>query len=233
MLDFDKIKTDFETARNEKILGPASFTADVFAENKLVILIDIVGFSKGSTREQVYKIYAFEHYVLKQVLSNFLDFNKHIKINDFIPTGDGCYIVADECSPEHALNFLVTLVKGFQYLNEDAEHPWALRASALVGECVPILDLAHHKNYIGDGMNEAARILSYGQAALEKAYLNKNPEKTVTDAKLFSRNSLYVGDSLSSALSEYSDEGKNIVHFSGIPDKHGIKRNISVLQGLK
>lgn len=233
MLDFEKIWANFEAAHKDEILPPMSITTEIPAENKLVILIDIVGFSKETTKEQVYKIYCFEHYVIKNVLSNFFNFKNRIKINQFIPTGDGCYIVADECDPKRALDFLVALIRGFQYIGKDDPNPWALRASALFGECVPFLDLAKHKNYIGEGMNEAARILSYGQAALEKKFLEDNSEAEILDAKLFSRNSLYVGENLSEELANYLSSGNKIYQFNNIPDKHGKTRNISVLQGLK
>ena len=233
MIDFEKLKSDIELKYKDKILPPLSITADIPSENKLIILIDIVGFSKGTTREQVYKIYSFEHYVIKHVLSNLFDHKNRIRINQFIPTGDGCYIVADECEPEIALDFLTALVRGFQYIKTDNEEPWALRVSALYGECVPFLDLARHKNFVGEGMNEAARILSYGQTALESKFLEENPELKKTDAKLFSRNSLYVGESLTEELKKYSETGKNIFCLKQIPDKHGKCRDITVLQGLK
>ncbi|MCQ2584937.1 MAG: hypothetical protein MJ185_05050 [Treponema sp.] len=233
MLDFEKIRADFEAAHKDEILPPMSITTEIPAENKLVILIDIVGFSKGTTKEQVYKIYCFEHYVIKNVLSNFFNFKNRIRINQFISTGDGCYIVADECDPKTALDFLVALISGFQYIEKDDPNPWALRASALFGECVPILDLAKHKNYIGEGMNEAARVLSYGQAALEKKFLEDNPEAEIIDAKLFSRNSLYTDESLSEELKDYVSSENKIFHFDNISDKHGKTRNVTVLQGLK
>lgn len=231
--NLERIKNNIEAIKKDQILPPIPIAMDVPSETKLVILIDIVGFSKGTTRQQVYKIYGFQHYVLKKVLSNRINFESRIKIDQFIPTGDGCYIVADECDSQIALDFLVTLVSGFQYLQKDGEDPWALRASAIFGECVPFLDLAHHKNYIGEGMNEAARILSYGQSALEKKFLADNPEAETLAAKMYSRNSLYVGDTLSKPLAEYANDGNNLYEFVQVPDKHGKCRNITVLQGLK
>lgn len=230
---FEQIKTNIETIKKNNLLPPLSLATDVPSERKLIILIDIVGFSKGTTREQVYKIYAFQHYVFKKVLSNRFSFENRIKIDQFIPTGDGCYIVADECPPDTALEFLITLVSGFQYLQTDDENPWALRASADFGECVPFLDLARHKNYIGEGMNEAARILSYGQSILEQKYREDNPEAQPIQAKLFSRNTLYAGDSLSEHLENYQTKETKLFHFKNIPDKHGKTRNITILQGLK
>lgn len=233
MIDFRKIRTKIKNKYKDEILPPLSITAEIPAENKLVVLIDIVGFSKGTTREQVYKIYSFEHYVIKHVLTNILDRKNRLRINQFIPTGDGCYIVADECEPKMALDFLTALIKGFQYIKTDGDESWALRVSALYGECVPFLDLARHKNFVGEGMNEAARILSYGQAALEKKFLEENPNAESIDAKLFSRNSLYTSGSLSDSLKAYASEENSIYYFEQIPDKHGKCRDITVLHGLK
>lgn len=232
MIDFEKIRSNIETFQNSEILPPLSITTGIPAENKLIILIDIVGFSKGTTEEQVYKIYAFEHYVFKHVIANKLRISSRITINQFIPTGDGCYIVADECDPKIALDFLISLIKGFQYIKKDDENPWALRVSALIGECVSFLDLAHHRNFIGEGMNEAARILSYGQSALEKKFLEEHSAVTMTEAKLFSRNSLYVGESLATELRIYAEEG-NIFQLDQVSDKHGKCRDITVLQGIR
>lgn len=233
MIEFEKIKAELEAAHKDTILPPMALAAGIPAETRLIILIDIVGFSKGTSREQVYKIYAFEHYVTKSLMENLVNFKKPIRIDRFIPTGDGCYIVADKCDPSQAMDFLTALIRGFQYLKTDDENPWALRASALFGECIPFLDLAHHKNFIGEGMNEAARILSYGQAALEKDFLEKNPAAGISDAKLFSRNSLYVGDSLSETLKNYAGSNEELFSFTAIPDKHGKTRDITVLQGLR
>ena len=71
------------------------------------------------------------------------------------------------------------------------------------------------------------------QAALEKKFLEDNSEAEILDAKLFSRNSLYVGENLSEELANYLSSGNKIYQFDNIPDKHGKTRNISVLQGLK
>lgn len=232
MLDFKKIKADIRAVHNDEIIQPMSITTKIPAEKKLIILIDIVGFSKGTTKEQVYKIYCFEHYVIKNVLSNRHRFTKRIKISQFIPTGDGCYIVADECEPCLALEFIITLIKNFQYIKNDDKEPWALRASAIFGECVPFLDLARHKNFIGEGMNEAARILSYGQSALEKQFLKDNPDANENDAKNFSTNSLFTDESLASELINYGD-GRNIHKLIQVADKHGKCRDITVYQGLK
>lgn len=81
-------------------------------------------------------------------------------------------------------------------------------------------------------MNEAARILSGGQKELESNYLSEHPGALYGDEKKYSRDSLYLGDSLSENIDEYKDDCKKIFKFPSVADKHGMKRNITVLQGI-
>lgn len=236
-MDFEDLHQEIEDRRMERVINVSKNLPNLAAEfpevRKLIILIDIVGFSKSSTREQVNNIYLFQRYLVGNILNNHLGFSRRIHISQFIPTGDGCYIVADECDPETALDFLVTLTGGFSQMKDDDEKPLALRASALIGSCVPFIDIAKHKNYIGEGMNEAARILSGGQQALENKFAKENPDASVLDAKIYSRNTLYLGDSLTGPINDYKEYCNSIDHFLNVPDKHGKKRNVTALQGIE
>lgn len=202
-------------------------------QKKLIILIDIVGFSKSSTRQQVYNIYQFQHYLMIKVLTSKFKFSQNIKINQFIPTGDGCYIVADECSPENALNFLTTLIGGIGTIQDSDENPMKLRVSALLGDCVQFLDIAKHINFVGEGMNEASRILSGGQKTLEDLFIKNHNDCDVLDAKKFSQNSLYLGDSLCENLNDFKNNCDEIFYLKNVADKHGKTRNVTVLQNIK
>ena len=109
-----------------------------------------------------------------------------------------------------------------------------IRCSALIGECIPFIDLAFHKNYVGNGMNEASRILAYGQKILEDEYIEKGNSES--EAKNFSKNSLFLGKSLFEDL-DFSDVDKNIVSeihtLKDVVDKHGKIRDVVVLRGIK
>ena len=228
-MDFDIFRQSIAEMRTDRILkitqAIPNLVTEIKEEEKLIILIDIVGFSKDSTRNQVYKIYLFQRYLISQILNNRLSFGEKIRINHFVPTGDGCYIVAEKCTPQVALDFLITLISGFKDIKTEHGENIALRASALFGNVVPFIDMAKHLNYIGEGMNEASRILSGGQKYLEE-------ECTTSDPKAFSRNSLYLGDSLTENIKEYENDCTKIYYFNDVPDKHGIKRNVTVLQGI-
>ena len=45
-------------------------------ETKLIILVDIVGFSKFTSRQQLYAVYLLQHYILKKLVKNTLNFEK-------------------------------------------------------------------------------------------------------------------------------------------------------------
>ena len=230
---FAKAITELHT---EKILKMTNnlpnFMAQVHEEEKFIILIDIVGFSKDTTRNQVYKIYLFQRYLTSQILTNTIASCGKIRISHFVPTGDGCYIVADKCNPDTALSFLISLVSGFKNIQTENALSLSIRASALFGSVVPFFDMARHLNYIGEGMNEAARILSGGQKVLEEMYLSEHPGALYGDEKKYSRNSLFLGDSLAESIEEYKEDCTNLLHFADVADKHGKKRNVTVLQGI-
>lgn len=239
--NIEEFHHEIEEKRNEKILQMSKSLPNLIAEipekKMLIILIDIVGFSKSSTRQQVYDIYLFQRFLISQILCSKItdkfDFEKHIHISNFIPTGDGCYIVAEECEPEAALNFLITLLKGYNFIQQDEIYPRTLRISAEIGYCVPFIDIAKHKNYIGEGMNEAARILSYGQKVLEEKFMKENSECSIEQIKAFSRNTLYLSDCFAPYIQEYQNNCKNIYNFFDVEDKHGKKRNVNVMQGIQ
>lgn len=231
----DNLPEIIEEQHGKKILKMTSVLSDfmtqVHEEEKLIILIDIVGFSKSSTRDQVYKIYLFQSYLTKKILTNKIATSGKIHISHFVPTGDGCYIVADKCDENSALKFLISIVSGFRKIENKDKIELSIRASALIGKVVPFFDMARHFNYIGEGMNEASRILSGGQNILEKEFLKENPDQAGKE-KLFSRNSLYLGDSLVSSLENFTESYSQLYKFENVPDKHGLTRNITVLQGI-
>ncbi len=204
-------------------------------EKKLIVLVDIVGFSKKNTYDQWRGLMIFQQYLRSTVLkSNLL---RHVNVTHFVPTGDGCYMLANECEPELALEFVCSIVRGFQKVQPEDEFPLSLRASALIGQVMPIMDLAMHKNYIGEGMNEGSRVLSGGQKSLEEFYIQNyrkehNKEPVNEDVKMFSRNSVFVDDSLSGYVQKFAEFGK-LYEFKNVADKHGKMRNITVLQGIK
>lgn len=231
-----------ETEIQKKHLGKLYERFEHCAENllplekKLIILIDIVGFSKSDTYKQWADIMIFQHYLKTQTLKNKLIF-RQVNVTHFVPTGDGCYVIADECDPKVGIEFAFSIIQGFQKVQPRDEYPLCLRASALLGNVVPFMDVAMHKNYVGEGMNEGSRILSWGQKTLEDAFVKSCKEKNYVpgqeEVKSYSRNSLFLGDSLASFSKDYISQCNEVFYFENVKDKHGKERNITVLQGIK
>ena len=212
-------------------------------EEKLIILVDIVDYSKSDSQTQFANIVIFQNYLRMFLFSNSFSFKKKIRIQNFVPTGDGCYMLADKCDAKTALDFLILMISGFESLKDYNDKSLSIRVSANFGDCIPFLDLANHQNFLGEGMNEASRILTYGQQALENQFLaEKFPEKTTLPAEIqsrelcakdFSRNSLFLGDSLNSDIEFYADNAQGVYYLKNVVDKHGKTRNVTVLQGIK
>ena len=202
-------------------------------QKKLIVLVDLVDFSEHGTREEVKTIYLLQRYLKMNFISKRFETIGKIHITNCIPTGDGCYIICDECDKEAALNFVYDLIRGFQLIETEDEKPLSMRASALIGTVIPIMDISNHVNFIGEGMNEASRLLSEGQRTLEQQFRSENPDATKDDVQFYSKNSLFIGDSLKQELSDAMKVSCNEIHFSDVGDKHGLTRNITVLQGIR
>ncbi|MCR4741809.1 MAG: hypothetical protein K5866_02905 [Treponema sp.] len=230
----ENMKNSFAELVTYQPIPVSKIMGNVPEETKLIILIDIVGFSKFTSRQQLYAVYLLQHYILKKLVKNSLNFANKIIVTDFIPTGDGCYIIANNCKPEVALHFLVSLTGGFQYVKiEDCQNN-GLRAAATFGKCIPFLDLARKKNFVGEGMNEASRILSGGQKYLEEIFIKDHPQAGEEEIKAFSKNSLFLAKNLSSSemLNDYAECYEKLYELDDVTDKHGKKRDVWCLQHI-
>ncbi|MCR5698014.1 MAG: hypothetical protein K6G52_00075 [Treponemataceae bacterium] len=234
LCDYISDKIDLRMDQFKGMVQQRNFLAKVPTEDKLVILIDIVNFSKNDSKTQFADIIIFQRYVRTFIFSRNFSFGKKINIENFVPTGDGCYMIAAKCDVHLAVNFLITMIAGFQNLLDYQNKPMGIRCSALIGECIPFMDLAIHKNFVGEGMNEAARVLTYGQEALETRYIAEG--HTEEEAKAYSKNSLFLGQSLYSESDKALFDGEKISDchlLEAVADKHGKKRDILVLRGIK
>lgn len=202
-------------------------------EQKLIILIDMAGFSKTDNNQQVEAIYLFQGYLMRMKFISSHIQQKGIPIDCFIPTGDGCYIITKQPEPKIAIDFLTTLINGFYEIQREKPETEKiyLRVSALFGSCVPFMDLTLHRNYLGSGMNEASRILSCGQQIFENKLIGNG--MSFEDSKMHSRNCLYVGDTLKQAVLQYGAEHNlSVDQFAQVSDKHNMKRNITILENI-
>jgi hypothetical protein len=126
-----------------------------------IILIDVVGYSLLTNEEQLHTVEIISQSIPK-LLSFMSAYKKYDIALDFIPTGDGVYIILNHnvCGygvllglgiRNHLLwtstEFLANLYKG-------------VRVAIHMGKVLPLNDINGNRNYVGDGLNDCARLLS-------------------------------------------------------------------------
>lgn len=197
-----------------------------------IALVDMVGYSRGSTAVQSFFLMVLKCAIKRSVTFPVL---KQEDVELIIPTGDGCYIVFNELSND---NFLMAVLRIFcefkrvqNLMNQMSGCPTKennetyLRIGCELGETDFFYDINDNKNCYGVGMNEAARILSCGQSALE-------------DEKVESRDSLFYGESVAPQAERirhnYTAINKTleINDLGALPDKHGKTRKVWWMRNL-
>lgn len=195
-----------------------------------IVLIDMVGYSKGDTPVQAFFLTVFKTSIKNTLKPPF--FNRE-NLQLIVPTGDGCYIVFNECLNENFLSYVFPIFAEFKriqrLMNEKSGCPVSenneihLRIGCELGETDFFYDINKNKNCYGDGMNEAARILSCGQAEV---------------GGRASRDSIFFGEKVANQAErlrhQYSATGHEmeITNLGLLYDKHCKSRNVWWMRNL-
>ena len=127
-----------------------------------ILLVDIVGFSTLSTKDQ-YKTAIVMTQNLKETVSILTgqSFREEREvILGFIPTGDGFYVLLHPEMAGYGLFLGLSLRSSILLASKRAGNLFkGVRVSVHLGETVPFRDITGQENYIGDGLNDAARLL--------------------------------------------------------------------------
>lgn len=147
------------------------------------LFIDLVGFSKGTVAEQ---------YAAKSVLSAILRDNlaalqeSDYRVKD---TGDGALIIFLS-NPEHALYMALAITQDFARASSTpGVASKSLRTGLNIGTVKEQMDLEARPNYIGDGINDAKRIMDFadpGQIAASRSFYESVSCLDAMYARLFS-----------------------------------------------
>lgn len=164
----------------------------------LIILIDIVGFSQNSSCEQLYVLKTFENLVFEK--GAWGDLNNYII--DILSTGDGFYILAKKCFIKNIDTYLCGLVKRIDEYNrhENPQREINFRCALNIGE-VYKWKWKKGDNYIGQGMNDCQRIISFIPKKLEDV--------------------IYFSDSVYKAMLSPSGSHPRLQRLGRMYDKHG------------
>jgi len=201
-----------------------------------IILIDIAGYSKGNTLYQAAVLTIFNQ-VIKQSLDALQQFTNGVIVEQIIPTGDGCYIVFNEGLNEKFFRAVLTInsemnsiqnriLDKFEKDNRKYEK-LHLRIGCSLNETDFFYDASGNRNCYGTGMNEAARILTYGQKEAEAKYPGANTfDSLFFDESIFSQAKPII-DLLKKII-----KNVDLVELGDIADKHGMRRKIWWLKNV-
>lgn len=130
-----------------------------------IVLADIIGYSTLSTAQQVEALNSLKSVVRGGLLPVYAA-SSGLRVQEmvlgFVPTGDGFYWVLnvglEPWAPLLALGLRsagVLVSKALRAKGIQVQ----LRVAAHCGEVAEISDIADHPNFVGDGMNDCARLL--------------------------------------------------------------------------
>lgn len=201
-----------------------------------IILIDIAGFSKGDTLYQAAVLTIFNQ-VIKQSLDALKQFSKGPIVEQIIPTGDGCYIVFNEGINEKFFRAILTINSEMNTMQNRILEKFSkdnkkcdklhIRLGCTLNETDFFYDAAGNRNCYGTGMNEAARVLTYGQNEVETRYPGTNTFDSIFfDETIFSQAKPIID------LLKRIKRDIEFIELGEVSDKHGMTRKIWWVKNL-
>lgn len=165
----------------EASMNPPKKLSDIISNNgkfpvirTSVVLVDVIGYSKLSSGEQLTLVLALQD----SLRSGFLPaiaaasgLQPKDVVSGFVPTGDGFYCIVEP--PLASWGPLLGLgVRNFMpvALKQTPLASQKIRVAVHYGDIVPFYDMADKVNYVGDGMNECARLFNPIEPAKEVVY---------------------------------------------------------------
>ena len=168
----------------EEYLGRPDFQRKLFRPSKRgIVLVDVAGYSRYDTLGQSAILTMFYDSLELAEFSNDL-FSGQPSIDQIVPTGDGCFIVFQPEVSEEVFKSVCSIHASFcshqkRLLKKHrtaAKGPvLGIRLACDIGEVDFIVDAAGNRNAYGTGLNETARLLQYGRAALKKRIGGQDP----------------------------------------------------------
>lgn len=123
-----------------------------------IILVDIVGFSKLGNKKQYDLVASFNKLNKKTI--KLITGGKSMVL-DFIPTGDGFYILLEPEYQGKGLLLSLSLKNMARKFKRDIPYFEGIRIAVHSGYLIKVEDIRGNTNYLGDGLNQCARYLNY------------------------------------------------------------------------
>jgi hypothetical protein len=148
-----------------------------------IVLVDVAGYSKFDTRGESAILTMF--YEGLQLAKRSQDlFSRDPKIDQIVPTGDGCFIVFKPDVTGRILQSVFSIQSSFychqkRLLKKNGKdgigEVLGIRLACHIGDVDFITDAAGNRNAYGTGLNETTRILQYGRPALKERLNGEDP----------------------------------------------------------
>ncbi len=140
-----------------------------------IILVDIIGFSKLTSDQQLELITFLTRSYKKMINKMISNSNLSIKkmLLGFISTGDGFYCILNS----KLKGFGVIMALGFNHFSEmvPEKFPYfeGIRVAVHTGSMYEFKDILGNVNYVGDGLNDCSRYLEYKAYAISTIMVSK------------------------------------------------------------
>jgi hypothetical protein len=127
-----------------------------------ILLLDVVGFSKLSNDKQLATAIVItkklEETIGLLVTQAFLEQNEVVL--GFIPTGDGFYIILHPSFAGYGVFLAISLRSSLLLAAKRANNLFSgIRTAVHLGDAFPFKDITGKNNFVGDGLNDCARLL--------------------------------------------------------------------------
>jgi len=226
-----------QDAAFDQLLESKEFKDALFdPKDRGILLLDVAGYSRYDTLYQA-AVLSLLNQAIRYALHKFKTMIGKKCLEQIVPTGDGCYIIFNECVNDYFLKvayaFYVEMNKvqdqlnGKYSLQPSACEKMYLRYSCTVGETDFFIDPTGKRNCYGTGMNEAERVLKLGQEGLRKI----KHESLAYDSFFLDKRLHSQAEELMSQLRE-EGQGPYLEELGTVTDKHDNSRNIYWLHDL-
>jgi hypothetical protein len=192
-----------------------------------ILLIDVVDYSLLANEDQLHTVEIISQSIPK-LLSFMSAYKKYGIVLDFIPTGDGVYIILNHnvCGYGMLLglgirNYLLWVSREF------VDNLYrGVRVAIHKGKVLSFNDINGNRNYVGDGLNDCARLLSSKNIKKKgEAFCGDSNFVVVSESAFSWFSEVFKGDEAASDLSVIKFRRSSKVWFA---DKHR-KRHKSYL----
>jgi hypothetical protein len=225
------------TPEIEQYLATPEFQRKLFRPSKRgIVLVDVAGYSLYDTAGQSAILAMFYESLQLAESSNDL-FSGEPSIDQIVPTGDGCFIVFKEEVTDRVFKSIFSIHASFcayqkRLLNKSKTAPSAdvigIRLACHVGDVDFIVDSAGNRNAYGTGLNETARILQYGRAALQRLLGGNDP----VSVAFYQSDLQYQADAVARYFRELPDVQTKSLDLGTVTTKHDHSLDLKCLKDL-